>query len=111
MLVASVESEDLSLTNEQLAELCSVNGTTIGAWKRDPVFMAAVMELFDPVSKPAAYLLVVKDLVTRVQSGRATSDDRRLLAEYSGVIKGEQSVVNVAVALDTDLGRRFKQVL
>lgn len=108
MLMASVDLDDQALTATQIADLCSVTPQTVNAWKRDAGFMAAVMELFDPISKPSAYLLVVKDLVQRIKSGRASSDDRRLLAEYAGVIKGEASIVNVAVALDTDLGRRFK---
>ena len=97
-----------ALTGKELAGEVGVSEQTVVAWKQSPVFQDALRELLVPAFRTDALLMVTADLKRVVQSGKARPEDRKLLAEISGLSSGDAVNVQVNLARDGFFGARWR---
>jgi len=106
--LASFDEADLKKTFKEHAEEIGITEKTLLEWRKEPLFQQAFEEISMPTGKNEALFLIQRELIQLLRSGKATKDDRRLIAEWAGLTNGTVTAVQVnIIAKDPNLRNRF----
>ena len=106
-IAVSLMTGDAKLTYTEIAERAGITVVTLETWRKDPLFQDAVKELVIPAFRVDALLILRRRLMELVEKGFEKPDDRKLLAQISGLVSGDGSTVNIGISVNTRSGRTF----
>jgi hypothetical protein len=107
-LLGSSQPEHIALTNEELCEELKIAVVTLQTWKKNPIFQSALKEYSVPEFQSEALSSLQRRLLTLTRTQKDRPEDRRLLAQITGLVDGDGVTANVQVNLATDLGKRWQ---
>jgi hypothetical protein len=107
-LLGSSQPEHIALTNEEICSELKIAAVTLQAWRKNPVFQSALKEYSVPEFQSEALSSLQRRLLTLTRTQKDRPEDRRLLAQITGLVDGDGVTANVQVNLATDLGKRWQ---